>query len=66
MHLSLRGLCSQAIRYLELLRGSGLKAAGWRGHCHGLFNFVKDMLTPGRGLRDMIHDIIASTAFQQN
>jgi hypothetical protein len=27
---------------------------------------VKDMLTPGRGLRDMIHDIVASAVFQQN
>jgi hypothetical protein len=27
---------------------------------------VKDMRTSGRGLRDMIHDIVASTAFQRN
>ena len=27
---------------------------------------VKDMRTPDRGLRDMIHGIVASTAFQQN
>jgi hypothetical protein len=27
---------------------------------------VKDTRTSGRGLRDMIHDIVASTAFQQN
>ena len=26
---------------------------------------VTDMRTPGRGLRDMIHEIIASSAFQQ-
>jgi len=27
---------------------------------------VKDLRTPGRGLRDMIHEIVASTAFQEN
>jgi hypothetical protein len=27
---------------------------------------VKDLRTPGRGLRDMIHGIVASTAFQEN
>ena len=26
---------------------------------------VKDLRTPGRGLRDMIHGIVASTAFQE-
>ncbi len=27
---------------------------------------VKDLRTPRRGLRDMIHGIVASTAFQEN
>ena len=27
---------------------------------------VKDLRTPGRGLRDMIHGIVASPAFQEN